>query len=285
MRFGSSFNGEVGVFDLSGHYTALYKAPVGSVFRNVPLSWSANGKEVWFTSIEARYQGILYAANLQGKVRRVMELPGMATLEDVQRDGRVLVTLGTLRFDIAIQDHTGSHDLPWFGFSRIPRLAGDARSLIFGEEATQQFDRSIYRRSLDGGSAVKLSAGIPIAFSPSGRYIIAWRSDADPAYLIVPTGAGQERPLRLQGYELGPGAPIAWLPDEQNLVARAHEPGHTANRLVVYNIESALLNQSLRSYALLRCRSSRWFAMVLPYSRRQRKNGSASPSPADLPFR
>jgi hypothetical protein len=42
----------------------------------------------------------------------------------------------------------------------------------------------------------------------------------------------------LQGYELGPGAPIAWLPDEQNLVARAHEPGHTANRLVVYNIES-----------------------------------------------
>ena len=219
--------------------TVVYRSPVGSVLRSSPVCWSPDGKELWFSSRESRYGGIVYAATLQGRVRRLIELPGAATLEDVHRDGRLLVTLGTARADIAIQDRTGSHELPWFGYSRFPILTRDARTLIFVEEQLQQFGRAIYRRSLDGGPAVKLSDGFPIAVSPSGSYVIAWRAEADPAYVIVPTGAGQERPIRVQGYELGPGAPMGWLPDEKNLVIRAQEAGHDRRRLIVYNIDSA----------------------------------------------
>ena len=233
----SSFNGEVGVLDRSGQYTALYKAPPGNVVFSAPVCWSPDSKEVWFTSREYRDAGVVYAANLSGRVRKLLELPSTTTLEDVGVDGRMLVTLGTTRSDIVVQNHAGTLNLPWFGTSRFPWLTENDRTLIFTEDQTGQFGRSIYRRALDGGSAVKLSDGFAISVSPSGRYVVAWRTDADPAYVIVPTGAGQERPIRMKDYELGAGSFVGWLPDEKNLVARAREPGHRW-RLVLYSIET-----------------------------------------------
>jgi len=250
LRVGASFNGEVGVFDRSGRYTVVYRSPVGSVLRSAPICWSPDGKELWFTSLEARYAGIVFAATLQGRVRKLIELPGAATLEDVSPDDRLLVTLGTNRADIAIQDRAGSHNLPWLGYSRFPMLTRDLRNFIFSEEQLQQFGAAIYRRSLDGSPAVKLSDGHALAVSPSGSYVIAWRPGADPAYWIVPTGAGQERPLRVPGYELGPGAPLAWLPDEKNLVIWAREAGHDGRRLIVYNIDSAVVQTFTRDLRL-----------------------------------
>ena len=238
LRLGTSFNGEVGVFDQSGHYTALHKSPTGSPMRPGPLCWSPSGSELWFGSLESRDSGVVYAANLKGQVRQLIGLPGYVKIEDVRSDGGVLVTLGSARSDIKVQDPTGRHDLPWFGFSKFPELTRDGRTMIFVEEASQRFGRAIYRRSLDGSPAVKLSDGFPIALSPSGRYLIAWRPEADPAYIVVPSGAGEEKPMRVPGYEFGPGAPMAWLPDEKNIVARAHEPGHSSSRLVVYNTET-----------------------------------------------
>jgi hypothetical protein len=180
----------------------------------------------------------VYAANLKGQVRQLIGLPGYVKIEDVRSDGGVLITLGSARADLKVQDQSGRHNLPWFGFSKVPLLTRDGRTMIFVEEASQKFGRAIYRRSLDGSPAVKLSDGYPIALSPSGRFLIAWRPEADPAYIIVPSGTGEEKPMYVPGYEFGPGAPMAWLPDEKNIVARAHEPGHSSSRLVVYNTET-----------------------------------------------
>lgn len=240
LRFGSSsFNGEVGVIDGSGRFTSLYKSSVGSQYESGPLCWSPDGREIWFSSREARDSGIVYATSLQGKVRQLLRLPGRTVLEDVRQDGAVLASVETRRYDINVHQGAATFTLPWFGSSLFPRLTPDGRTLVFEEAATGQFPLATYMRSLDNRPAIKISDGFPIAVAPSGRYVIA-RRHKEPAYVIVPTGAGEEKPIRMKGYELGAGAPMAWLPDEKNLVARAREPGHDW-RLVLYNIESGAL--------------------------------------------
>jgi hypothetical protein len=130
---------------------------------------------------------------------------------------------------------------------------------------------------------VKLSDGFPVAVSPSGRYVIAWRANADPSYVVVPTGAGEERPIQIRGYELGPGAPMAWLRGEKEIVARARPKGSDLWRLIVYNLDTGAVRPisrdlSLRS-ALVSTADGRsvfalvgesWFEFALPKALQRR---------------
>ena len=60
--------------------------------------WAADGKEeVWFTGAaeQGRPSG-LHAASLDGKIRLVAQMPGELELDDISRDGRVLLAHHTL---------------------------------------------------------------------------------------------------------------------------------------------------------------------------------------------
>ncbi len=238
LRTDSSFHGEVGTLDRSGRYTALYKSPVGSPIRKVPLVWSPNGSEIWFGSLNSSNLGVLYAVSTSGRIRELASLPESAVIDDVDRSGRMLIALTDRRQDIAILNAAGRQSLPWLGGSDRVYLTGNGKTVVFNEESRPEFGRAIYSRSLDGRPAVKLSDGFPVAVSPSGRYVIAWRANADPSYIVVPTGAGEEHPIQIPGYDLGPGAPMAWLAGEKEIAAAAHLPGHDLRRLIVYNMDT-----------------------------------------------
>jgi hypothetical protein len=243
---GASFHGEIGIIDRKGQYRVLYKSPAGSAINSDAIPcWSPDGKEIWFSTLEFRHPGGLYAVSLQGKLRPLVELPESVQLADVDRSGRMLLSFQERRSDILISDSTGEHEMPWYGLSEGPRLTDDGKYLIFGEVAIQQFRRSTYRRALDGTAAVKLSEGFPLAVSPSGKSVVVWRADADPAYVIVPTGVGEEKAIRASGWDLGPGAPMGWMPDEKALVTRARKPGMKGFDLIVYSTESG----SVRSFS------------------------------------
>jgi hypothetical protein len=237
---GTSFHGEVGVIDRSGRLTALNKSTPGNQYVDSPVCWSPDGREVWFAGREMRDAGIVYAATLKGKLRRLLQLPNPIKLHDVRPDGGMLASVETSRSDIKVQNREGALMLPWFGYSIFPKLTADGKRVIFEEAASGQFPQTIYLRSLDNSPAIKISDGIPITVAPSGRYVIAWRPQSDPAYVIVPTGAGQEKPIRLDGYEPGPSALIAWVPNERSLIVRGREPAHQW-RLVSYDIDSGTL--------------------------------------------
>lgn len=72
------------------------------------VAWSADGKEVWFAASPSGAARAIYAMNLKGKERLVLHVPGTLTLQDIARDGRVLLTEDNTQIQILRWKHTFS---------------------------------------------------------------------------------------------------------------------------------------------------------------------------------
>ena len=93
-----AFGGDVVAVDTSGRRTVL-----SAGWMEVDgLAWSPDGREVWFTAGGPARSGVgswgtlkeLRAVSLAGRERLLLRMAGDLTLQDVFRDGRVLVSHG-----------------------------------------------------------------------------------------------------------------------------------------------------------------------------------------------
>ena len=188
--------------------------------------WSADGREIWFTAPERLGQpSPLWAVNLSGKRRLVMRVPGSLELDDISRDGRVLLahfTTGrTVRFTSAT-DATG-RDLSWLDGSEVGDLSSDGKTLLLNEIGEGSGTGPVvYLRSSDGSPAAKLGEGHGFGLSPDGRWVLVRSpgSGGKPETLsLLPTGPGGPHALPGEGpvqYNWG-----AWLPDGKSVVYSA----------------------------------------------------------------
>src|SRR5207244_13624664 len=55
------------------------------------LAWSPSGDEVWFSASETGWAYPIYAVSLSGKLRTVARVPGRLYVQDISRDGSVVV--------------------------------------------------------------------------------------------------------------------------------------------------------------------------------------------------
>ncbi len=76
---------DVFVTDLSGHKRSILRVPY-------EFRWSPRGDELWFNDVRDGMTTI-QAVSLSGRQRSVASFPGDFTLDDVSRDGRVLLEL------------------------------------------------------------------------------------------------------------------------------------------------------------------------------------------------
>src|SRR5262249_24735079 len=58
------------------------------------LAWSPTGDEIWFTQSATSHPAALFAVTLSGRLRLVERVPSYLNLNDVSRDGRMLMTSG-----------------------------------------------------------------------------------------------------------------------------------------------------------------------------------------------
>jgi Tol biopolymer transport system component len=56
------------------------------------LVWTPDGKEIWYTAAEGGFNRAVHAVTLSGKLRLVGRVPGISTIRDISKDGRVLMT-------------------------------------------------------------------------------------------------------------------------------------------------------------------------------------------------
>jgi eukaryotic-like serine/threonine-protein kinase len=220
--------GRVVVVDMAGR--RLFQSELTPAL--VGLAWSPRGDEAWYTG-----DG-LQALEPSGKSRTVLSLLGFATLRDVSRDGRVLLTNTARRREIlglGPGDST-EHNLSWHDWSFPSDLSADGRTLLFDEQGAAAGSHEgylAYVRKTDGSPAVLLGKARSMSLSSDGRRVLAQSPGDPPELLILPTGTGTPRSVPIKGVAL---QWTSWMPDGRRAVMRASEGGR--GRLYVLDTET-----------------------------------------------
>ncbi len=191
------------------------------------LAWSPDGSEIWFTAAETGGNRVLRAVAPSGRSRVLLVGAGSMTLQDVSRDGRVLMTHDLIRVGVVTRGPAdpAERDLSWFDWSLLADLSQDGRSVLFtesGEGGGPGY--SVFLRGTDGSPAVRLGEGEALALSPDGKRVLAIvHPTGDQQLAIYPTGPGEPKVLPLGNLRVR-GA--AWLGDNRRILMTASEPGH-----------------------------------------------------------
>ena len=123
--------GDLKILDMNGNVRTLSAgwATLGGV------AWPPSGKEVWFTAARTGGTRSLWAVSLTGKLRLVSTVPGSLRLEDISRDGRVLVARQDWHLEMAgrVGNDSNDRDLTWFDWTGAADLSADGNLVLFDE--------------------------------------------------------------------------------------------------------------------------------------------------------
>src|SRR5581483_6827556 len=224
--------GSIDVVDLSGKKKTLsigWETAWG-------LGWSPSGNEIWFSSTRIGYGRYLSAVTLSGHERLLAREPGTLTLQDVARDGRVLITRDVPRVGMVglTSGSNKERDLSWMDWSAPKDLSADGKTLLFvesGEAGGENY--SVYLRGTDGSPAVRLGDGVGFALSPDQKWPLSGLPKPPVQFVLLPTGAGESKTITHD--------PInrlwaRWFPDGKHLLFSGDEPGKGV-RLYVQDVE------------------------------------------------
>lgn len=213
--------GSIAVVDLTGK-----KKILSTGWETVwGLGWSPKGTEVWFSSTRIGYGRYLSSVNMSGRERLLAREPGTLTLQDVARDGRVLVTRDVPRVGMVgmTAGNSKERDLSWMDWSAPKDLSADGKTLLFtesGEAGGENY--AAYLRQTDGSPAVRLGDGNGYALSPDGKWVVCGLPKTPVQLFIIPTGAGETKPLTHDNIN---HMWTRWSPDSKHLLFAGDEPG------------------------------------------------------------
>jgi eukaryotic-like serine/threonine-protein kinase len=200
------------------------------------LAWSPDGNEIWFGAVR-EYEGpVLWAVTMSGKTRVLLPAPPMPhIIEDVFRDGRMLLTIHSWRVGVAClpPGEMTQRELGWLDFSGPEALSADGHTIVFSDRPRGQHHTAYLRRT-EGSDAVRLGEGFPEDLSPDGKSVLAAFRTGGMRLVILPTGPGLPRQL-----PPGPFDAIGeanFLPDGQRIAFSAREKGRR-NRIYVQNLQ------------------------------------------------
>jgi eukaryotic-like serine/threonine-protein kinase len=223
----SGDDGKVVVIDLSGK--KIVQSPHYNSINS--LAWASNG-EVWFTAGGESSRGIV-AMDMRGRVHDIYHAPGDVTLHDVAPNGRVLMTNDNSR-TLLMAGKSGSPDynLSWLDWSLAVDISADGSEVLFSESSTGVGGTSAaFLRKLDGGPAVRLGEGEPLALSPDGKWVATYDLKEPPNIVLLPTGVGSPRQLTSNGWDYGR---VKWRADSKSFIVSARQPNH---KIRIYSID------------------------------------------------
>ena len=202
------------------------------------LAWPPAGEEIWFTGAKIGYGRYLAAVSLKGKERLLAREPGTLTLQDIARDGHVILTRDVPRVGMVgiAPGESKERDLSWLDWSAPKDLSSDGRSLLFtesGEAGGENY--SSYMRNTDGSPAVRLGDGLSVALSPDKKWALAGLPKAPVQFLLLPTGAGEARTVTHDQINRDVAH---WMPDGSRFIFSGNAPNEGV-RLFVQGIDGA----------------------------------------------
>ncbi len=225
--------GDIATIDLAGKRTTLSSGwwPIA-----IDLAWHPKTGELWFSGREGsgRDYGALYlhAVSRSGRHRVVLKLPANQHLQDISRDGRVLLqyTEYPQRLMCLPPGSDKEVDLSWLDLSGCTDLSDDGKSVLIYEFGTVGTVGVVYLRRTDGSPAVRLGEGNAEALSPDGKWAIVIPESG--GLTLLPTGAGEPRLLRQEGLRYDSAR---WFPGGNRILFSATVTGHPT-RLYVQDV-------------------------------------------------
>ena len=217
------------VVDLTGKVARIAPFVVGMDFQ-----WSPKGDELWYADYETGITEIK-ALSLDGKTRWLASLPGDFVLRDVSEQGRVLIERATSeqRAIGRLFGDGGEADVAFLEGSNPISIGGGGRGFLFDVGGPGYGSSAVYLKASQGSPPVRLAAGWGMALSPDGKWAVTQRDLGKPPLILMPTGAGAERPLPDGGLKnIGW---TNWLPDARGIVFAANASGEKS-RLYVQEI-------------------------------------------------
>jgi serine/threonine protein kinase len=225
--------GAVCTVDLAGHEKTL----TGEWESEQGIAWRADGAEVWFSAIQKGNSLNLMAVTLSGKVRTVLDLPMGITLQDISANGKVLVALNSKRLGMSFGTIAGAGDMEvsWHDWNVAKDIARDGQSVLF-EDASEAAGPSygVALRKLDGSLPMSLGEGSAGGLSPDGKWAISVLTTGQRQKVtLLPIGAGQPRPVDVDGLETIQNGWARFLADGEWLIVNGNEPGHATRCFVL----------------------------------------------------
>src|SRR5205823_4213204 len=120
---------------------------------------------------------------------------GATTLQDISRQGRVLIAHERIRMGTvaAPPSETKGKELTWLDGSLVFDISADGQTVLLSEQAAgASVDYGVYIRKIDGSDAVHLGEGLAMGLSPDGKWVLTVFRDQ---LVLLPTGAGEANPL------------------------------------------------------------------------------------------
>jgi dipeptidyl aminopeptidase/acylaminoacyl peptidase len=214
--------GSIAVVDRNGKKTKLtmvYESAQG-------LAWAADGKEVWFTAVEEGQNRAVHGVTLAGRDRLIGRIPGVSTIKDISKNGRVLMSSDLVRMGILARRAGDSkeNELSWLDYSLVSDISSDGGAILITEAgAGGGPGYSAYLRKTDGSQAVRISGGAAQALSADGAWALSILHPATDATLVaVPTGVGETRTFPKDDLRV---LVADWFPDGRRILMTATEPG------------------------------------------------------------
>ncbi len=205
-------------------------------------AWSPDGSEVWFSASAPDPPGApaaLRAVSLDGKQRLLSQTSGDLKLDDVSRDGAVLVTTPQRYVGIAAFNGGRERDLSIRDEQMLQDLSRDGSQILFTiNPRTPDGEGLLFVRNTDGSPPVQLASGYGGALTPDGKWALIFPADSSARPLsLVPTGHGAARTL--QHVALA----VSWatfFPDGRRALLVGQEPAK-ATRLYEFTLEGGSL--------------------------------------------
>jgi serine/threonine protein kinase len=190
------------VVDRIGHRRVLHNvAKGGTAFWE--LSWSPDGKEIWFSSPANQTPGPIYAVSTAGQHRIVSSVPGECILTDVARDGRMLLNAGKSKLGIGYtrsgtEDHV---DLSFQDASWLCGLSNDGKTILMTDLTSgPAHDKTILLGRIGGPPPLSIGYGFARSLSHDAQWILASRTSPGSVRVLIPADNGPEHVARLQGH-------------------------------------------------------------------------------------
>ena len=159
------------------------------------MSWSPDGRELWFTGARTGANLNVYATSRAGHERLLFGIPGWNRIADTSPAGHTLMSHGSYRWELYAFGPALLRDtnLSWYEWSLARDISNDGRIVLFDETGEGGgANAGVYICKTDGSQPVRLGDGYAMSLSPDAQWALTFPARGESKIVLLPTGPGRQ---------------------------------------------------------------------------------------------